>query len=177
MARIKLNYAISASLANLLGLREGREQFTNALDLDSGAVPVVVLNDTADVASSGGYTYGAAFCAESNIAANTNELVVAPAANVNGLIVHFAQIFSGNPASTTRTKLIAKAGAAPASGTDGDVLLTTGANIMTAVGVLSIASIRERDVFVAAGKGLYFRNASGTAENVGERVVHYTLLP
>lgn len=103
------------------------------------------------------------------LAANTAVQVVAPAANVNGLVVHSAGIitFSGG---SNNCSLIAKS-SAPANVTDGDVIL------MAASGAAfsAVPSILSKLNRIAAGKGLYFISTNAEAAP-SCRNVSYTVL-
>lgn len=133
------------------------------------------INGTTQVTEMGS-TYGASFASSTSLAGATNEVILAPASNVNGLIVWSASMSTAQnvAASASLIGLIAKA-SAPASSTDGDVLLTLVEYAITAAGVGSSNVIMPRPYRVAAGKGLYFRN-SATAETAGYRSLQYTIL-
>lgn len=125
-----------------------------------------------------GYTYGANFASATTLAAATNEQIVAPASNVNGLILWHAEIVTvqATAAANTFIGLLAKT-SAPANAIDGDLLLQAVAYCQTSAGGgLSDKAVRERAVLVAAGKGLYFRNSSASAESTAYRSAEYTLL-
>jgi hypothetical protein len=124
-----------------------------------------------------GFAYGASFASNTALGANTNEQILAPAANLNGVIVWTASMSSsqGIAAADSIVGLMAKT-AAPASMIDGDVLLTLDVRAQTAVGFVSGNVSLERAVLVAAGKGLYFRNGGGGAETTGYRSILYTAL-
>ena len=94
----------------------------------------------------------------SQLAANTPVTVVAPGTNVNGVRVKCAQIgaFSG---SLGQVSFIAKSGAAPTTVIDGDVLL------MVQEGNSYQDRSLQREIFVPAGKGLYF--ISSVLESAG----------
>jgi hypothetical protein len=122
--------------------------------------------------------YAAAFASTTALAVNTNEQIVAPASNVNGLIVWAASVSSSQAAAggDSIVGLLAKA-SAPASSIDGDVLLTLDVRCQTSVGGgLSANVALPRPIFVPAGKGLYFRNGAGLAETVAYRSALYSLL-
>lgn len=122
-----------------------------------------------------GFAYGAAFASITNLAAAANETVVAPGSNTNGVIVWGAEIFSWVSAQAGWFGLIAKS-SAPASLVDGDVILTFAYSLPSAAGAVYPRSTRARAVFVAAGKGLYFRNGAAAIENQCYRSVLYTVL-
>jgi hypothetical protein len=124
---------------------------------------VSVSNALADAALTAGYGSVTA------LAANTAVQIVAPGANVNGIVVHSAGIvtFSGG---TNNASLIAKA-TAPANVTDGDVIL------MAASGAAfsAVPSILSKLNRIPAGRGLYF--ISTAAESAPScRNVSYTIL-
>lgn len=122
--------------------------------------------------------YGAAFASTANLLTATNEVAVAPGANVRGIILWSASILTaqGTAGQTAIGQLIAKS-SAPASGADGDVLLQTGGYTMSAAGnvVPPVANL-QRPLFIAAGKGLYFRNDGSATEVIAHRSLLYTVL-
>lgn len=120
--------------------------------------------------------YGVSYSANVALTTVTNETVFAPASNVAGAVVWAAGISTtqNNGSNTSTIGLIAKS-SAPASGTDGDVLLACICRIITGAGEGQANIAFERGRFVAAGKGLYFRN-SAQDEAIGYRWVLYTLL-
>lgn len=122
-----------------------------------------------------GFTYGAAFSSTSNLAAGANEVALAPASNTNGVIVWDVEIFSFLATGTAQVALLAKS-SAPASMTDSDVLLQFSWSAITAAGVPAQHVQNKRAVFVAAGKGLYFRSGASGAETVAYRKILYTVL-
>jgi hypothetical protein len=123
-----------------------------------------------------GFAYGAAFASVTALNGATNEQILAPASNLAGVIVWAADISTTQTtaASTAQIGLLAKS-SAPGSGVDGDVLLSVEQRCHTAVGMLNASAHLERAVFVATGKGLYFRN-SGALETSGYRNILYTVL-
>jgi hypothetical protein len=124
-----------------------------------------------------GYTAGANFASSTAIGAATNETIVAPASNTNGLILWGAGIDTYTTAANSGSQvgMLAKT-SAPASAIDGELLLTVAHDIVQVQsGSAGNRTRRERARFVAAGKGLYFRN-SGAAEAQGYRWADYTLL-
>lgn len=122
-----------------------------------------------------GIAYGAAFASVTALASVTNEQVLAPGSNVNGVIVWDAELFTANGTGHALAALLAKA-SAPASMIDSDVLLMSGFYNLSGVGVGGMPQRLARPVLVAAGKGLYFRNGSATAESLAYRKVLYTVL-
>lgn len=137
----------------------GSVKITN-LSLDNGRIQVAPV------------AYGASFSTAANLAANVAEVVVAPAANVNGLLVWNAQMVSYNATALARTSLIAKA-TAPVSTIDGDVLLSP-QGVILAAAVFGVTGTLVTPVKVAAGKGLYF--IVGVTETFGSRSLLYSLL-
>jgi hypothetical protein len=120
---------------------------------------------------------GASFIANAGLASNAPEVVILPAANLNGLIVHSASIWTAHvtAASTSQTALIAKT-SAPANGADGEMICFAGVYCQTAAGILSAGAQREKAYRVAAGKGLYFYQSGGATEHAAKRSCAYTLL-
>ena len=107
----------------------------------------------------------------STAVANTPLTVVAPGANVNGILIHKLESFDVN-VNMTNQVFIAKA-SAPASVTDGEVIaqslpLAVGTNVMLGIR-------RETPTRVAPGLGLYFiSTTNGQANSL--RSARYTLL-
>jgi hypothetical protein len=115
-----------------------------------------------------GFSYGAAHKVNSLLGAAATETVVAPGANVNGIVLWDAQIFSTNGGYLM--SLLSKA-SAPTSVADGDIYL-----IAKAINqVAHLHGELKRPVRIPAGRGLYFYNT--TAESgASVRSVLYTLL-
>jgi hypothetical protein len=124
-----------------------------------------------------GYSPGVVFASNTVIGAAANETVLAPASNTGGLILWRAELstFHQSAANAIKLALLAKS-SAPATDVDGDLLLSHINYPHTMVGLVSSNARRERPIFVAAGKGLYFRNAGTVAEIGCLRSVEYTLL-
>jgi hypothetical protein len=174
---------ITDRAARLLGVVSGD---VNVTDRAARLLGIVygTLSGLAQVARGGvnvlevaerGFAYGATFSSVTALAATTNEVILAPASNTAGVIVW------RNRMSTVPTagagghfSLLAKS-SAPASMIDGDVLDCIGHFYATAAGQVSFASGFERPVFVAAGKGLYYRNGA-SAESLAMRSIQYTVL-
>lgn len=119
--------------------------------------------------------YAASFASFASLAANTAQQVVAPASNTAGLVVHSAhQIsFNGTTGLFVACSLLAKAGAAPASPADGD-LLGGGFAMSNATNASAAGWKMGQPVFIAAGKGLWF--ITNRLETDGLRGCLYTLL-
>ncbi len=123
----------------------------------------------------GGLTYGATFSDNTALGANAARTLIAPAANVNGIVLANVQGFGENAVGGVQiATLLAKAGAAPATLIDGDVLavgeVTATSNTINACFINLAGPIR-----ITAGKGLYWFNG-GNAELVGLRGGQYTAL-
>lgn len=131
--------------------------------------PVLVVNPASTIQASTYLEYVSSFKSNTALAANANETILAPAANVNGAILWRGQgIHSG--ATSGLGALIAKAGAAPASLIDGDVLVTSKWN-----GASIDEWVLNTPIKIAAGMGLYFRNGA-SAETTRLLLALYTLL-
>lgn len=113
-----------------------------------------------------GYSPGASFVGGA-LGAGGVATIVAPASNLNGLIVWQAWLATG-AAGVNALSLLAKT-SAPASQIDGDVIAS-----MATPGAASQAPPMPRPRFIAAGKGLYLYNV--TAETVATHGVDYTIL-
>jgi hypothetical protein len=115
--------------------------------------------------------YGASFRTIAALAANTAEVVVLPASNVNGILLHSANFVSEHASNGATTALLAKT-SAPANAADGDGILSG-----TSMGFgtnRTIGGQLSNPILIPAGKGLYF--ITGTVEVVGSRSALYTLL-
>lgn len=115
------------------------------------------------------FDYQSAFTSGANLGINTAEQIVAPAANVNGLIVWQAQQ-QYSSAGTVHCNLVART-SAPALFTDGDILFMG----LNSFGSLNAPLTMPRPITVPAGKGLWWFNG-GTAQNFALRTCLYTLL-
>ncbi len=161
--------------ANTLNTFKLDGTFTNAVTVtntEQEPVPVsLVGGDTV--------TYTHSF-ADSSVTANEVKTVVAPAANVNGLVVEFAQlaISTLNSAGLQGASIVVKSGAAPANMNEGAVLLrlaylvpyqaTNGAQYTMQKEKM------DKRVKVPPGHGLYVVNAGATYSC--EKNILYTVL-
>lgn len=119
-----------------------------------------------------GMKYTNSFSSNTALAANVAQQVLAPATNVNGVIIRAANFTSEVASGLCAAALLAKRITAPASFTDGDPLLTPS---MTALNVSrGVGASLGRSIKVAAGKGIYF--ISSTAEVWGSRSVIFDIL-
>jgi hypothetical protein len=130
--------------------------------------PVVIANPDAQKRY---FQYGASYKSSAAMAANVPETIFTAAANVNGAILHRAG-FSSYRSSGTGISIVAKA-SAPASITDGDVILQQTSATQTASSVWPIG-VLDQPVLIPAGKGLYA--ISDNAESIALRSALYTLL-
>lgn len=138
----------------------GLVQVSNAIALDSATKDALRFQ-----------TYGAAFSSNTILGANVPQVVVSPAANVNGLIISAASAFS-NSGAIIYVSLLANT-VAPVSVIDGDVICSI--DVYTPVsGSNSGAISLKNPIKVAAGKGIYYMATS--AEINGLRSCLYTLL-
>lgn len=118
-------------------------------------------------------TYAASFANNTNLAANTAEMVFSAALNVNGAVVVAASLATYQNGSTGDASLLAKA-TAPVSVIDGDVILSCDSKNQLSTSFSGGASL-QRAILIPSGKGLYFI-AQGLETNGGVRRVLYTLL-
>lgn len=125
------------------------------------------ISSTVKVADDG-ESYGASYRSNTPLLANTPETIVAPGANVNGLIIQRASIYSYSGSNIVMPSLIVKS-SAPANNTDGTIVLGTrmGANG-------SFGSGMDEPLRIPAGLGLYYITAGAEANS--HRSVLYTLL-
>lgn len=107
-------------------------------------------------------TYGASFASVTATGAASNLTIVAPGTNVNGLDLKDLQ-YQATGAAGQNNGVLAKAGAAPASLTDGDLILV--GHQLT--GNFDQGNWLPRKLFIAATKGLYLRTgAAGEASKM-----------
>lgn len=125
-------------------------------------------------------TYTGAF-SSTDTAAQTATQIFSAAANVNGAYVELINVIGlGSSAGGANVTILAKAGAAPASVTDGDAIFKASTGTQNAIQApvvpVNIASVQR--IKIAAGKGLYLNQAlisSGQPQHC-EKTVLYTLL-
>lgn len=103
------------------------------------------------------------------LAANTARQVIAPAANLNGLILTNVWARTYNSVAAPIMTLVAK-NSAPANITDGQVLC----GVLSAQTNISGFVELKKDIYVPPGLGLYF--ISDTAETSGNHTCSYRLL-
>jgi hypothetical protein len=115
-----------------------------------------------------GAAYGASFVSNTAGGAATNQQLVAPAVNVNGIIVYAAKLQIVAGVAVCRSSILAKA-SAPGSSVDGEPLAT-----VVAVANGYGADDSKQRVFVSSGKGLH--HFSDTAENASLASLLYTVL-
>ena len=110
---------------------------------------------------------GASFKSATALVANTPDAVFSPAANANGAIIHSCYVNDFMPGLIV---LIAKAGAAPTSNSDGEVLAQT--DII--YGATYSHSMKFTPTRIAAGLDLYFIGTGAGSSSF--RSTRYTLL-
>lgn len=111
----------------------------------------------------------AGYASETPLVANTAIQIIAPGANINGVIIHDAQILTWTGAAN-KAALVAK-NSAPANVFDGDVLLMKGINTVYE----PVAGQISNKIKIPAGKGLYFISTNNEAA-LCWRSVAYTIL-
>lgn len=117
-----------------------------------------------------GYSYGAGYKGNSLLGVNTPDTIVAPAANLNGIILWNAEAYAAATGASVQMSFLAKA-AAPANNVDGDVLALVGFYSGSSGNSCKLS----RPVRIAAGKGLYYIEG-GAAATISARHAEYTLL-
>lgn len=116
--------------------------------------------------------YGASYNTNGGTAANVAEVIFSPAANVNGAIIHSAQISDGNTTGLSIASIVAKA-TTPSNVSDGDAILSADASdVMT--GLFVVNGSLKNPLKIPAGKGLFF--VSNIVQSTAKRSVLYTLL-
>ncbi len=118
----------------------------------------------------GGQDYGTAWRENALAAAGTYQTVFTPAANVNGVLIHELRFITSNSTFTPMYNLfVAKAGL-PASGIDGEVILT-GDGAISGMVMGKITSPLK----IKAGLGLYFF-ATHAEQTHSMKMALYTIL-
>lgn len=138
----------------------------------SGSVSVSNAHASPVLVSEDGYSYGVSY--KDNALLGVGALqIVAPAANVNGIILFDWATSFANAAYNSQGALLAK-NAAPASIIDGDVLAQDYLAIVP--GNIYYRGVLNRPVKIPAGKGLYYY--CPTAHTiVSQRFANYVILP
>jgi len=141
----------------------GNVNITGAVDLSASTLTALeTINGNIQAEE-----YTSSYVHTTNLAANTASQIFSPAANVNGAIIHNAQLLViGN---NLRSVLIAKSGT-PAN-------ITDGAPILGCIGIstgVHTSSILNKSIKLNAGLGLY--RISDVAESIAYCHVLYTLL-
>lgn len=159
---------------NTVTLLMSPAEFVNQVFSGSVVIVGALALDAATIAALTQASYGASFDSVAALAATSVEAVFLAAANVNGAVIKAAS-WSGQNAGTpvTSSGLIAHT-AAPAAFTSGDVLMQLKNDAVQGGGAIAYSGSLDREIFVPAGKGVWFWNQ--TLEAVGARRVLYTLL-
>ncbi|MGP1718168.1 MAG: hypothetical protein ACTS9Y_13390 [Methylophilus sp.] len=126
------------------------------------------ISNTVNVADAG-ESYGASYKSQTAMGVNTADTIVAPGANVNGIIIQRASMLAYNATLFMYPTLIAKT-STPLNTSDGDVILTSRSY---GGGAYFASAGMDEPLKIAAGKGLYYINS--TAESNAHRSVLYTL--
>lgn len=154
----------------------GSVSILNSVTLDAATLAALetIGLDAATLARLSPYhDYGATYQSITNSAANVAEQIVAPGANVNGIIVWQGSLKSGGTTTVPLAAFLAKA-LAPATVIDGDTIIGCGVTSSTNVtGGYTVGHL-QRPVRIPAGKGLYY--ISALAETHAHRFLQYTIL-
>jgi hypothetical protein len=121
-----------------------------------------------------GVNYGASFTSTVALLADTNEQIIAPAANLNGVKFVSAWSFSQWAAGMQQFVMLAKS-SAPASVSDG-ALLGLAQTWVTFAGAFQAMWAAQQAHLVSSGKGMYFRNGPAAAQIGALRGLNYTVL-
>lgn len=148
-----------------IAVTAGEGDYNRTISTVSGSVAVNNLPDQY-------ITYGASYKSNTPLAANTPETIVAPAANLNGLIVWVASFISSQSGATRFASCFLAKTSAPTTIYDGDVIVQPSHMVSQDNGAFLM-----RPVFIPAGKGLYY--IANLAENAAGclRSCLYSLLP
>lgn len=125
-----------------------------------------------------GQNYGAKFSSSASIGIAGTEQVFAAAANLNGAIVHRAQVanlYASLVGGLVSCGLHAHT-VAPAAVTDGDLILIDSDMMHNGSASGSATGKIEMPLLVPAGRGIWSFNSVGIAQNGGRRSVLYTIL-
>lgn len=123
-----------------------------------------------------GFDYGASYKSNTAMAANTPDVIFAPAANVNGAILWDCAIRTASAVGGNHTCAFIAKNAAPASIVDGDVVLFSEQLSVAAPNWVASGRL-VRAVKIPAGKGLYaIANNAEAAGAFSSRSALYTLL-
>ncbi len=115
--------------------------------------------------------YGASFSSTATLSANTGAQVFSAASNARGAILHKAAAMSAIAAGSSVVSLIAHT-ASPTAFTQGDVIKQV--DSPNAANGLWGGFSHDGDIFIPAGKGLFFFSAGSEAS--GYKNALYTLL-
>lgn len=118
--------------------------------------------------------FASSFAAVVGLAANAAQILVAPAANVNGVIVHSAGFFYRS-ANRVLAVIIAKAGVAPAFVHDGAVLCMNRNETLNGAEYACDGEL-PREMYLPAGMGLYFMADVNEVAGGDLRYANYTAL-
>lgn len=128
-----------------------------------------------------GLAYGARFTSTAALASGATEQVFSAASNANGAIIARVVSYELQTAggfNNSQCWLHAHTGA-PAAITDGDVLMGAMENAMGENGAstrMFSSGKLDQPLFIAAGKGVWFRNNGPAAQTTAARSVLYTLI-
>ena len=123
-----------------------------------------------------GFTYGSKFSSNTVILANANEAVFVPATNTNGARIKAARFLNEAPGGWISAESLVAHTGVPATYTDGDILVGNMNAVSLAAGVYESHGYLLEPVQIDSGKGLWFRNSTGTSEATGNRNVLYDIL-
>lgn len=177
------NVAVTNTGANPVpvSIQNAQVEITNdagnriGVTLDTAQTIPVSIAGTVNVAGTT-VNYTNAF-ADAGTAAQVAQVVFTPAQNPNGAYLEFAEIavvaYNVGTGYSFSASLIAKAGAAPASSVDGDVLLLAVCETMASYTYKSTTFAPTR-IKIAAGKGLYLNQTANCTS--ATKTVLYTLL-
>lgn len=154
-----------------------------AISAASFSVPIWVISNASEAYGQNRQLFGVrehgvpgtatSFKSTTAMAANTPETILAPAANVNGVIVFAGGAFTNGAAVGAYCPILAKT-SAPTNNIDGDVLTTVMAACANVGGNMGYAQEITRPHRVAIGKGIYA--ISNLAEVTPYRRLSYHLL-
>lgn len=140
----------------------GNVSISNAVALDAATIAAMESVDANPIVFGSSLYYSTAFVA------NTPVQLIAPGANVNGIVLHKLSLASYN-AATHNWNVLAKA-SAPANISDGDIILSLENGLASTVASGKV----ERATKILAGKGLYVYPT--VAASVVALMAQYTIL-
>lgn len=162
----------------VIGLSNGQSRYNrsqgNVNITNTPAVTISGNSQTTALYTFNRIVYGSSYKSNTNQTVNTPDVIVAPASNVNGLILHSANFWTNSTTTHIEAGFVAK-NSTPATEIDGDLLCAI-QNNCAFTNNYSTSGKLERDIFISSGKGLYFALGAGLTTASCVRMALYTIL-